>query len=116
MEHLLKPNVVLSVVRSSQQEWHVMAEDVSEPLASFADPQAACAWAVERAAPLNGRVLVEEITGPGAAADPEFKYSIPVSSSDTSWRRPATRISPEPAGRRQPSPPTPRFNGRLTGQ
>jgi len=48
MEHLLKPNVVLSVVRSSQQEWHVMAEDVSEPLASFADPQAACAWAIER--------------------------------------------------------------------
>jgi len=116
MEHLLKPNVVLSVVRSSQQEWHVMAEDVSEPLASFADPQAACAWAVERAAPLNGRVLVEEITGPGAAADPEFKYSIPVSSSDTGWRRPATRILPEPASRRPAAPLTPRVNGPINGQ
>ena len=32
MEHALKPNVVLSVVRSNQQEWCVMAEDVNEPL------------------------------------------------------------------------------------
>ena len=59
MEHGLKPNVVLSVVRSNQQEWCVMAEDVNEPLASFADPQAACAWAIERATPLNGQVLVD---------------------------------------------------------
>jgi hypothetical protein len=116
MEQVLKPNVVLSVVRSNQQEWHVMAEDISEPLASFTDPQAACAWAVERATPLNGRVLVEEITAPGAAANREVKYSIPVSSSDSGSRRPPTRVSREPAGRRQPAPPTPRIDGPLTGQ
>jgi hypothetical protein len=116
MEHALKPNVVLSVVRSNQQEWCVMAEDVNEPLASFADPQAACAWAIERATPLNGRVLVEEITGPGAAANPEFKYSIPVSASDSGSRRPSTRISPEPASRRRAAPLTPRVNGPINGQ
>lgn len=116
MEHVLKPNVVLSVVRSNQQEWHVMAEDVSEPLASFADPQAACAWAVERATPLNGRVLVEEITAAGAAANPEFKYSIPVSASESGWRRPATGISPAPARRRPAAPLTPRANGPINGQ
>jgi hypothetical protein len=116
MEHALKPNVVLSVVRSNQQEWCVMAEDVSEPLASFADPQAACAWAIERATPLNGRVLVEEITTPGGNANGEFKYSIPVSSSDSGSRRPATRISPEPASRRRAAPLTPRANGPINGQ
>ena len=116
MEHALKPNVVLSVVRSNQQEWCVMAEDVNEPLASFADPQAACAWAIERATPLNGQVLVEEITTPGGNANREFKYSIPVSSSDTSWRRPATSISPEPASRRPAAPLTPRVNGPINGQ
>ena len=82
MNFVLKPNAVLSVARGhDQQQWHVTTQDLTKPLASFNDAQAACAWAIARARPVQGRVLVEEMTGaslPRFDPDAAFKYSIPV--------------------------------------
>ncbi len=99
MNFVLKPNTVLSVARDhEQQQWHVMAQDITTPLASFNDPQAACAWAIARARSVQGRVVVEEMTTPSTPrfdANAAYKYSIPVMLSDESGVQSATVRLPD---------------------
>jgi hypothetical protein len=54
-------DVVLSVLLGENQQWHVTTQNFSGPLASFDDPRSACEWAIQRAKPTRGKVLVEEI-------------------------------------------------------
>ena len=54
-------NADLSVLHGQDEQWHVTSQDISKPLASFDNPQAACAWAIERAKPMRSRIFVEEI-------------------------------------------------------
>ena len=81
---------VLSVSLGQSNQWHVSARDVSHPLASFDEPQAACAWAIAVARPKRGKVLVEELAASSPAtshslrsASEAFKFSIPVASTDS---------------------------------
>ena len=83
-------NFVLSVSLGENNQWHVSARDVSRPLASFDEPQAACAWAIAVAKPRRGKVLVEELAAsyPGSthaltSATEKFKFSIPVTWTDS---------------------------------
>lgn len=77
---------VLSVLRGPNQQWHVSAQDnLRQPLATFDNPQAACAWAIAHAQPKRGRVLVEELANSDAPSPNEcmntvdtFVFSIPV--------------------------------------
>ncbi len=48
------------VLRGQNNQWHVIAQDYRQPLASFDSPHAACEWAIARAKPQRGRVFVEE--------------------------------------------------------
>jgi hypothetical protein len=52
---------VLNVTPGQDEQWHVTSENSSQPLASFDDPKSACAWAIQRAKPNQGRVLFDEI-------------------------------------------------------
>jgi hypothetical protein len=85
---------ILSVSRGQNQQWHVSVQEVQQPLATFNTPQAACAWAIARAKPRRGRVLVEELeTDDAGYADAalkttgSFKFSIPVAWTDNSQSR-----------------------------
>ena len=53
-------NLDFRVSRGQNNQWHVTAHDLRQPLASFDSPHEACAWAIERARPKQGRVFVEE--------------------------------------------------------
>ena len=112
MNFVLKPNTVLSVVRGHDpQQWHVTAQDMANPLASFNDPQAACAWAIARARSVQGRVLVEEMTTPSPPqfdANAGFKYSIPVMLCDECGGQGTTARVPD----RKPMASSPRSNTR----
>jgi hypothetical protein len=83
-------DLVLSVAPGQNNQWHVTALDSTDPLASFDDPQTACAWAVALAKPKQGRVVVEELapSDTTSARDlrnpPEaFKFSIPVTWTES---------------------------------
>ena len=84
-----KGNLILSVSLGQNKQWYVSAQDLSHPLASFDNPQAACAWAIAVAKPKRGKVLVEELTSPPASphdfrnAPETFKFSIPVAWTDS---------------------------------
>jgi hypothetical protein len=52
---------VLNVTLGQDGQWHVTSENSSQLLASFDDPKSAAAWAIQRAKPNQGRVLVDEI-------------------------------------------------------
>jgi hypothetical protein len=54
-------NLVLKVMLGEDKEWHVIVQDFHKPLASFDNPHSACAWAIARAKPKRGRVIVETI-------------------------------------------------------
>jgi hypothetical protein len=54
-------DVVLNVLRGQNGQWHVTVQGFSQPLASFQNLQAACAWAIDHARPTRGRVFVNEI-------------------------------------------------------
>lgn len=54
-------DLILSVSRGQNEQWRVTANDFGQPLATFDDPQAACAWAIARAKPRRGRVFFEAI-------------------------------------------------------
>jgi hypothetical protein len=54
-------DLVLNVLLGQNKEWHVIAQDFRQPLASFDNPHSACAWAIARAKPKRGRVIVEKI-------------------------------------------------------
>ena len=78
-------NPVLSVSRGQNAQWHVIAQGLDHPLASFEDAQEACAWAIAVAKAKQGKVLVEERTARtpaaqnnGANPSEAFKFSIPV--------------------------------------
>ncbi|MEO7725675.1 MAG: hypothetical protein ABIS45_00295 [Burkholderiales bacterium] len=53
--------VVFSVACDKNEQWHVTTQEFAKPLASFNDPRAACAWAIRRAKPVHGQVLIGEI-------------------------------------------------------
>lgn len=61
MEFKQENNFVLSVLLGKDKQWHVIAQDFRQPLASFDNPQSACGWAIARAKPKRGSVMVEEI-------------------------------------------------------
>lgn len=86
-----KGEFVLCVSRVHNQQWQVSVQDLQQPLATFDSAQAACAWAIARAKPKRGRVLVEEWeTDDAACLDTalkttgNFKFSIPVTWTDNS--------------------------------
>jgi hypothetical protein len=54
-------NFVLNVMRGEDQAWHVVAQDIHQPLASFDNPHSACAWAIAHAKPKCGSVVMEKI-------------------------------------------------------
>ena len=54
-------DVVLSVLDGQNEQWHVTAQEASKPLASFDNPLAACAWAIERAKPMGSRIFDNEV-------------------------------------------------------
>ena len=94
-------SLVLSVIRGNNNQWPVTAQDFHETLASFDNPQAACAWAIARAKPERGRVFVEELTPDSAASardsipSPDrFKFSIPLTWTDN----PRSRLENERPG------------------
>jgi hypothetical protein len=51
-------NLVLNVLRGQDDRWHVIAEDLQQPLASFDTPHDACAWAIAQAKGKRGKVFV----------------------------------------------------------
>jgi hypothetical protein len=53
-------NLDLRILRGQNNQWHVTAQDLRQPLASFASPHEACAWAIARAKPKQCRVFVEK--------------------------------------------------------
>lgn len=53
-------NLDFKVLRGQNNQWHVTAQDLRQPLASFDSPHDACAWAIARAKPRRCRVFVEE--------------------------------------------------------
>jgi hypothetical protein len=52
---------VLNVMLGEDKAWHVVMQDVHQPLASFDNPHSACAWAIAHAKPKCGRVVMEKI-------------------------------------------------------
>jgi hypothetical protein len=87
-------NVVLSESPGKDKQWQVTAEDFKQPLASFDNPQAACAWAIAQAKFQGGKVLIEEletITSASVHEDmntpPMSKYSIPVVWTESGYSR-----------------------------
>jgi len=81
---------ILSVSRGENQQWQVSVQDLKQPLATFNTPQAACAWAIARAKPKRGRVLVEELAtddlcyvDAALKTTGTFKFSIPVAWTDS---------------------------------
>jgi hypothetical protein len=92
MDFYHESNVVLSVSLTKNKQWHVTWKDSKQPLASFDNPQAACAWAIAQAKPKGGRVLVEEMVASSPASLPDgmnapniFKSSIPVTWTDSGY-------------------------------
>ena len=78
-------NLVLSVWLGQNKQWHVSARDFSLPLASFDNPQVACAWAIAVARAKHAKVLIEEprVSSSGLSrsamnSSESFKFSIPV--------------------------------------
>ena len=53
-------NLDFRVLRGQNNQWHVTAQDLRQPLASFDSPHEARAWAIARAKPKQCRVFVEE--------------------------------------------------------
>jgi hypothetical protein len=60
MEFDQESDLDFRVLRGQNNQWHVTAQDFRQPLASFDSPHEACAWAIARAIPKQGRVFVEE--------------------------------------------------------
>lgn len=54
-------NSVLTVLRGHNDRWHVVADDLRQPLATFERPHDACAWAIARAKSRRARIFVENI-------------------------------------------------------
>ena len=61
MDSVEESDVVLSVTLGQHEQWNVTTQEFPHPLASFSNPQAACAWAIQRAKPKRSRVLIGEI-------------------------------------------------------
>lgn len=61
MDLAQESDLVLSVSRGKNKQWHVTAHDFRQPLTTFDNPQAACAWAIARAKLKRGRVFLEGI-------------------------------------------------------
>ena len=87
-------DLVFSVLRAHNTQWHVTTQDSRQLLASFDNPQAACAWAIARAKPQRGKVFVEELAGStraftrNRAPEPElFEYSMPVTWTESADSR-----------------------------
>jgi hypothetical protein len=85
MDDHLDRNLILSVSPGENSQWHVKAQDLAQPLASFGSPHAACDWAIAYAKPQGGKVLIEELMSSNQSSAGEdmnaphiFKYSIPV--------------------------------------
>jgi hypothetical protein len=90
----LDQEVVFSVSHGQDRRWHVTTQDSPQPLVSFDDPQAACAWAIERAKPRRGKVFVEKRATATAnslrdrvPAPDLFEYWIPVIWTDSADSR-----------------------------
>ena len=54
-------NLVLTVLRGHNDRWHVVVDDLRQPLATFERPHDACAWAIARAKSKRARIFVENI-------------------------------------------------------
>lgn len=54
-------NLVLMVLRGQNDRWHVVVDDLRQPLATFERPHDACAWAIARAKSKRARIFVENI-------------------------------------------------------
>lgn len=54
-------NLVLTVIRGHNDRWHVVVDDLRQPLATFERPHDACAWAIARAKRKRARIFVENI-------------------------------------------------------
>ena len=81
MDFHYNTDFILSVVRMQDQKWDVRSQ--GQTLATFDNPQSACAWAIAYVKPNLGRVLIEEYatsnsTSPAENTVAAFKYSIPV--------------------------------------
>jgi hypothetical protein len=61
MMSIKERDAVLNVIVGHDAQWHVTSEHSLQPLASFDDPQSACAWAIQRVKPVQGRVAVDGI-------------------------------------------------------
>ncbi|MEO7728302.1 MAG: hypothetical protein ABIS45_13695 [Burkholderiales bacterium] len=61
MDTIGESGVVFSVTLGQNDQWNVTTQEFLLPLASFSDPQTACEWAVERAKPMRGHVLIGDI-------------------------------------------------------
>jgi hypothetical protein len=61
MNSIQDRDTVLSVLRGQNEQWHVTTPKASKPLASFNNPQAACAWAIDRSKPMGSKIFVDEI-------------------------------------------------------
>jgi hypothetical protein len=58
MNSMQESDVVLSVARGQDEQWHVTTQESLQPLASFGSPQSACAWALGHAKPKRGQVFI----------------------------------------------------------
>lgn len=54
-------NLVLTVLRGHNDRWHVVVDDLRQPLATFERAHDACAWAIARAKSKRARIFVENI-------------------------------------------------------
>jgi hypothetical protein len=61
MASIRESDVVLSVELGQDKQWHVTTQEIPQPLASFDNPQSACAWALWSVQPKRGKVLVAGI-------------------------------------------------------
>ena len=76
---------IFNVVRTADDRWQVVSDELGEPVAFFNTTEEACSWAIVRAKPRRGRVFVEN-----TPVDMEMKKD---GYFGTPWQKPPTRFS-----------------------
>ena len=92
-------SIIISVSPGINKTWDVMESPARKPLASFANPQDACAWAIEMARAKDARVVVEQIKSragiaSGAkSASPDFPIPVMLDNDSDGRFRPPRRAA-----------------------